>query len=85
MEKNFKEIFGDSQNAINAMQKVFDDHKHIETVIVNPESWVGKELLLQTKMLIDLQRDVRCLTASINRMEKKLDYLLMPRSETTGS
>lgn len=77
MDNNeLNEIFGESQNAANEMKKVFDKHKDIETVIVNPDSWVGKELLLQTKRLIDLRRDMNSLTASINRVERMLSKLL---------
>ena len=73
MENNeLNEIFEGSQNAINVMEKVFIQHKDIETVIVNPDSWVGKELLLQTKRLIDLRRDVNSLAVSINRVERML-------------
>ncbi len=66
------EIFEGSQNAVNEMKKVFGQHESIETVIVEPNSWVGKELLLQTKRLIDIRRDVNSLSASINRVEKML-------------
>lgn len=77
MEKNeLAEIFEGSQNAVSTMQKVFAEHKNIKTVIVNPDSWVGKELLLQTKKLIDLRRDLNRLAVSINHMEKMLSKLV---------
>lgn len=74
--KELNEIFDGSQDAVRAMEKVFDQHKDMETVIINPDSWVGKELLIQTKRLIDLQRDLGNLSASINRVERKLSKLL---------
>ncbi|MEV3554139.1 hypothetical protein ABNC92_20600, partial [Paenibacillus larvae] len=45
------------------------------TVIVEPNSWAGKELLSQTKRLIDLQRDVHSLSTLINHLSKKVDDL----------
>lgn len=70
------EIFNDSKNAIDEMKRVFKEHQNIETVIVEPDSWVGKELLIQTKRLIDLKRDVNTLTSSINRLERLFTELL---------
>jgi len=78
--KELNEIFEGSQNAISEMEEVFSKHENMETVIVNPDSWVGKELLLQTKRLIDLQRDVNSLAGSINRMERQI-YRLLNDSE----
>ena len=78
---DLKKIFNGSQNAIKEMEKVFSEHKDLETVIVNPDSWVGKELLIQTKRLIDIRRDVDSLTASINRVERMLGKLMSDSKE----
>lgn len=73
--KELNEIFDGSQNAVNEMKKVFSKHDGLETVVISPDSWVGLELLRQTKRLINLQREVSNLNASINRLERKLGGL----------
>lgn len=70
-KKELSEIFEGSQGAISIMDKVFKQHKNIETVIVNPDSWVGKELLTQTKRLIDLRSDLNSLASSISSINSK--------------
>lgn len=76
MDVGLNEIFEGSQNALDEMEKVFKEHEKIETVIVNPDSWTGKTLLVQAKRLIDLRGDVNSLTASINQLHRKIDHLL---------
>lgn len=75
-EQKLCEILNGSNHAISEMEKVIEAHKGINTVIVNPDSWVGKELLIQTKRLIDLHRDVHSLALVINHLERKIDVLL---------
>ncbi|MBO8170199.1 MAG: hypothetical protein H0Z35_13650 [Thermoanaerobacteraceae bacterium] len=75
-DKELKSIFDGSEDAINEMKRVFKEHEEVETVIVEPNSWVGKALLIQTKRLIDLRRDVNSLTSSINLLNKKIAELL---------
>lgn len=73
--KELSEILEGSQIAIDEMRKVFKEHEDIETVIVNPDSWVGKTLLIQTKKLIDLRKEVNSLSSSIKALNVKLDRL----------
>ncbi|MEV2699207.1 hypothetical protein ABNC64_20240, partial [Paenibacillus larvae] len=74
-KKELQEIFEGNENAVKTMEQVFKEHESIETVIVEPNSWAGKELLSQTKRLIDLQRDVHSLSTLINHLSKKVDDL----------
>lgn len=74
-QKDLNTIFEGSQNAATEMERIFKEHENMETVIVNPNSWVGKELLIETKRLIELKRDVHSLISSINRLEKKVTEL----------
>ncbi|MDT2237667.1 hypothetical protein P7H19_17235 [Paenibacillus larvae] len=64
-KKELQQIFEANENAVKEMEQVFKEHESIETVVVDPNSWVGKELLSQTKRLIDLQRDVHSLSTLI--------------------
>lgn len=74
--KDLSEILEDSQIAIDEMRKVFKEHEDMETVIVNPTSGVGKTLLIQTKKLIDLRKEINSLSLSIKALNVKLDRLL---------
>ncbi|MFF0831063.1 hypothetical protein ACFYU8_29910 [Brevibacillus sp. NPDC003359] len=78
-EQELKSIFDDSMGAVKEMQRIFEEHESMDTVIVEPNSWVGKELLLQTKRLIDLREDIFSLSTSINQLNKKLSLLLDAR------
>lgn len=62
-------IFKGSERSVAEMNKIFEAHKDLDTVIVNPDSWIGKELLSQTGRIIDLRHDVYCL-------ERKVDQLI---------
>lgn len=73
--EDLEQVFEGSQNAISEMERVFKQHKDIETVILNPDSWVGKELLSLNRRLIDVQGKVHDLKLSINRIERFLDKL----------
>ncbi|MEV3550925.1 hypothetical protein ABNC92_03395 [Paenibacillus larvae] len=66
-KKELQEIFEGNEDAVKTMEQVFKEHESIETVVVDPNSWVGKELLMQTKRLVDLQRDVHSLSTSIKK------------------
>lgn len=58
------------------MQKVFEKHDAMNTVIVHPNSWFGREQLIQTKRLIELNGAVNSLNNSINTINKNLSNLL---------
>ncbi|WP_431030024.1 hypothetical protein [Lysinibacillus sp. LZ02] len=60
-------IFSDSSNALKAVQQVFKEYKQVETVIVNPDSWMGRELLWQSRKMIDLEKQILDLTRSIKK------------------
>jgi hypothetical protein len=45
------EILDGSQLAIKEMDNVYEAHRQMETVVISPDSWVGKELLSQSKRL----------------------------------
>lgn len=62
-------ILDDSQTAIKEMEKVYEAHRNMATAVISPDSWVGKELLSQSKRLIDLAE-------SVNRLESKLNRLI---------
>lgn len=64
------EIFGTKENAIKEIEKVFNDHESLETVILEPNSWVGKELLWQSMRMLELQRDMRDLAAKLDQLHK---------------
>ncbi|MEV2911036.1 hypothetical protein ABNF65_21100 [Paenibacillus larvae] len=66
-KKELQQILEGNDDAVKEMEQVFKEHESIETVIVEPNSWVGKELLLQTKRLVDLQRDVHSLSTLIKK------------------
>ena len=68
-EAELKEIFDNAELAIQTMKRVFNEHEQIETVIVNPDSWVGKELLNLSKRVIDMG-------SIVARLESKVDQLL---------
>lgn len=63
-------ILGHSEHAIREIEKVYKQHEDIDTVIVEPNSWVGKELLGQSRKLIDLEHSLAELTRSINELKK---------------
>ncbi|MDT2277759.1 hypothetical protein P7H20_26905, partial [Paenibacillus larvae] len=64
---------------------VFKEHESIETVVVDPNSWVGKELLSQTKRLIDLQRDVHSLSTLIKKYSTRTLKGEMPNESSTNA
>jgi|GEM_PF-5987848 len=66
------EIFGDKEKAIREIEKVFSEHESIETVILDPNSWVGKELLWQSMKMIELQRGMMDLAAKLNQITEQL-------------
>ncbi|WP_079908243.1 hypothetical protein [Paenibacillus sp. 32352] len=74
-QEELRQLFCGAENAVSEMEKVFKRHEQLETVIVNPNSWVGKELMRQGKRLIDLRHEIHDLSISINRLERKIDKL----------
>ncbi|MEV2878038.1 hypothetical protein ABNC28_22650, partial [Paenibacillus larvae] len=65
--------------------QVFKEHESIETVVVDPNSWVGKELLSQTKRLVDLQRDVYSLSTLIKKYSTRTLKGEMPNESSTNA
>ncbi|SDI17931.1 hypothetical protein SAMN05192534_12410 [Alteribacillus persepolensis] len=74
-KKELSILMENSPDAIKAIEKVIEEHKNIDTVIVEPDSWTGKELLIQSKRLIDLCHEVREMKMSINRLNEKINSL----------
>jgi len=70
--EELSQIFKGYQPAIDCVEATFKRHEGIETVIVNPDSWVGKELLTQTGRIIDLRRDVMRLESTISILASQL-------------
>lgn len=73
-EKNIQKELGlvlsYSKNAIREINEVYKQHEDVDTVIVEPNSWIGKELLWQSRKLIDLEHSLAELTRSINELKK---------------
>ena len=69
-------IFDGSKNAVKTMEKIFKQHEDIETAVLSPDSWVGAEILLQTRRLIDIRHDIHNLTSSINLLSRNISKLL---------
>ncbi|QVV19916.1 hypothetical protein Neutron_41 [Paenibacillus phage Neutron] len=84
-KKELQEIFEGNENAVKTMEQVFKEHESIETVIVEPNSWAGKELLSQTKRLIDLQRDVHSLSTLIKKYSTRTLKGEMPNESSTNA
>ncbi|MDT2249842.1 hypothetical protein P7H09_00115, partial [Paenibacillus larvae] len=78
-------IFEANENAVKEMEQVFKEHESIETVVVDPNSWVGKELLSQTKRLVDLQRDVYSLSTLIKKYSTRTLKGEMPNESSTNA
>ncbi|AUS03600.1 hypothetical protein M5W76_18015 [Paenibacillus larvae] len=84
-KKELQEIFEGNEDAVKTMEQVFKEHESIETVVVDPNSWVGKELLSQTKRLIDLQRDVHSLSTLIKKYSTRTLKGEMPNESSTNA
>ncbi|MDT2306785.1 hypothetical protein P7H21_26440 [Paenibacillus larvae] len=84
-KKELQQIFEANENAVKEMEQVFKEHESIETVIVEPNSWVGKELLSQTKRLVDLQRDVYSLSTLIKKYSTRTLKGEMPNESSTNA
>lgn len=63
--EELKEIFKGSKDAMSIMKKVYAEHADMETVIVNPDSWAGRELLSQSSRMIELNRKISQVECSI--------------------
>lgn len=70
-----KVLGSDNQGAIRVMEKVFEDHKSQASVVLNPDSWTGKELLRMGRRLIDIDYKLAALESSMNRLHMKVDRL----------
>ncbi|MEV2910780.1 hypothetical protein ABNF65_19745, partial [Paenibacillus larvae] len=79
-KKELQQILEGNDDAMKTMERVFKEHESVETVIVEPNSWAGKELLSQTKRLIDLRHDlyheINHISASINHLSKKSRFFI---------
>lgn len=74
MEKrNINEILNHNTQAIKEIQQVFEEHKQLETVVINPDSWIGKELLWQSKKLIDLETQLSKQQGLLNQLFRNLN------------
>lgn len=69
-DKEIACIFGYSKNAIREIDEVYKQHEEMDTVILEPNSWMGKELLRQSRKLIDLEHSLAELIRSINQLKK---------------
>ncbi|NEX77399.1 hypothetical protein G4Z05_00595 [Bacillus thermocopriae] len=80
-EKTLEEIFKDYPNALRLVEREIERVKNEEKIVgIDPESWMAKEILWQSKRLIDIENDVNSIKRSISRIE---NYLI-PKSLDTS-
>lgn len=88
MEKRFKkreleDILG-SKDQIKVMENVFKEHTNIPTVVVEPDSWLGREVLWQSRKLIELESHLNRISSSIvdiNSMDITTSSCYTPKNE----
>lgn len=74
-ERDIKKVFNHNAGAIKAMEKVFIEHEQVNTVVINPNSWFGKEIVWQSKKMIDLEFQISKQQGQINELLRKLEML----------
>jgi hypothetical protein len=80
-KKTLEEIFKDYPNALRLVEREIERVKNEEKIVgIDPESWMAKEILWQSKKLIDIENDVNSIKRSISRIE---NYLI-PKSLDTS-
>lgn len=76
-DEELNHIFGGAVEAIRIMNKVMKEHDDLEAVTIHPDTWVGKELLSQTKRGIDLRNDIHHMQQSITSLKEQVNRLLI--------
>lgn len=75
-QKWLGEFFKENPTALDTVRKEIVKVKQAENIVgIDPESWLAKETLWQSRKLIDIEERISFLDPSIKRANKKLERI----------